>query len=60
MIHTMHSKTLIVTVMIHLVTFSIRTNYFYGPRAEYAVNGGVHNIPGSPLDSTFHKYTIDW
>jgi hypothetical protein len=56
----MHSKTLLVTVIIHLVTFSIRTNYFYGPRAEYAVNGGVHNIPGSPLDSTFHKYTIDW
>ncbi|KAI8882834.1 glycoside hydrolase family 16 protein [Backusella circina FSU 941] len=37
-----------------------QTNYFYGPRAEYAVNGGVHNIPGSPLDSSFHKYTIDW
>lgn len=27
---------------------------------EYTVNGGLHKVTGGSIDTTFHKYTIDW
>ncbi|KAI8883419.1 glycoside hydrolase family 16 protein [Backusella circina FSU 941] len=36
------------------------TNFFWGHHVEYLINGGKHEIPGNPIDTAFHKYTIDW
>ncbi|KAI9025203.1 concanavalin A-like lectin/glucanase domain-containing protein [Phycomyces nitens] len=38
----------------------IQTNYFYGGKLEYVVNGGLHEVPGEPIFDSFHTYTIDW
>ncbi|CAO3617955.1 unnamed protein product [Mucor hiemalis] len=38
----------------------VQSNYFWGKTVEYTVNGGLHKVTGGSVDTTFHKYTIDW
>ncbi|OAD74512.1 glycoside hydrolase family 16 protein [Phycomyces blakesleeanus NRRL 1555(-)] len=38
----------------------VQTNYFYGGKLEYIVNGGLHEVSGEPIFDAFHTYTIDW
>ncbi|KAK4509456.1 Glycoside hydrolase, 38 vacuolar alpha mannosidase [Mucor velutinosus] len=38
----------------------VQSNYFWGQSKEYNVNGGIHKVEGGHIDTTFHKYTIDW
>jgi beta-glucanase (GH16 family) len=37
-----------------------RSNYFWGKTVEYTVNGGYHKVSGGTIDTSYHKYTIDW
>ncbi|KAI7868936.1 concanavalin A-like lectin/glucanase domain-containing protein [Spinellus fusiger] len=38
----------------------IQSNFFYGGKLEYVINGGNHLVPGNPIYDDFHVYTIDW
>ncbi|KAI9319912.1 concanavalin A-like lectin/glucanase domain-containing protein [Dichotomocladium elegans] len=37
-----------------------QTNYFYGKKLQYTVNGGAHDLNGTNAYDDFHTYTIDW
>ncbi|KAI8394130.1 concanavalin A-like lectin/glucanase domain-containing protein [Radiomyces spectabilis] len=38
----------------------LQTNFFYGKRPLYTVNGGLHEVPGEAVYDAFHTYTVDW
>ncbi|KAL1931050.1 hypothetical protein VTP01DRAFT_10187 [Rhizomucor pusillus] len=37
-----------------------QTNFFWGERPEYTVNGASHQVPGGSVYDEFHTYTIHW
>ncbi|KAI8097785.1 concanavalin A-like lectin/glucanase domain-containing protein, partial [Halteromyces radiatus] len=40
---------------------NIQSNYFWGKKIVYGINGGVHPLPGNALPgSAYHTYTINW
>ncbi|KAF7730421.1 hypothetical protein EC973_002228 [Apophysomyces ossiformis] len=38
----------------------MQTNYFWGHKPLYTVNGAYHNVSGKPIYEDFHTYTVDW